>query len=101
MKLFGSALIRGRLKEFSRDLGKAVDAVHDFEDLEDDIIRAVWEKYGRWSGSRLIELTHERGDPWHQTRQENPGEKDAPIPRRLMKVWFEQKAEEASLINAG
>ena len=99
LKAFGSGSIRGRLKAFDFAGARVVVARSDFEEIEGEIIRRVWEKYGRWAGSKLIALTHQRSAPWDRTRRANPGENDARIPRPWIQEWFEQEAERASLVN--
>ena len=38
-----------------------------FDELEDDLIRQVFDHYGRYDGRTLSNLTHETGSPWDQT----------------------------------
>ena len=56
------------LKRYGR---KPVNVVQDFpdsdfDDLEGDLIRQVFDVYREFSGVQLSQLTHARGTPWHQ-----------------------------------
>lgn len=99
LKAFESGRIRGRLRAFDYAGRRVVVARANFDDMEGEIIRRVWTKYGKWSGPRLITLTHQTNAPWDRTRRDNPHESDARIPRSLIQEWFEQEAERASLVN--
>lgn len=50
------------------------------------IIDMVIETYGKLSGSRLIELTHEKGTPWHKFYRKN--ERGIIIPTRVIKEHY-------------
>src|SRR5260370_345624 len=68
LKLFGAAPIRGRLNTFDRARRQIVTARDSMDDLEGDIVRAVWKKYGHWAGPQLIALTHLSVPPWWRSR---------------------------------
>lgn len=38
-----------------------------FDEIEEDLIRQVYQAYGARSGIALSELTHRSGTPWHST----------------------------------
>jgi uncharacterized phage-associated protein len=101
LKLFGSSPIVGLLKEYDYEIDDLVVASGEFDMQEEDIISAVWEKYGTWSGPKLINFTHKRGAPWAATREANPSERDARISRSAMRDWFAEQADEASRLNYG
>lgn len=43
------------------------DPTPSFDDLEENIIQQVYEKYGKFSGIQLSSLTHLEGSPWYET----------------------------------
>jgi uncharacterized phage-associated protein len=97
VKMFGASPIRGRLKAFNQVRRQVVTARELFDELESEILKAIWEKYGSWSGSKLISLTHQKGSPWWQAR--HSGEYNARISHSAMVNWFAEEAEKASLLN--
>ena len=97
VKLFGASRIRGRLKDYDYVHRRVVTACAALDKTEGEIVRAVWKKYGSWSGPQLISLTHQRSSPWRQAR--NTGEYNARISVEAMRVWFANEAERASLVN--
>lgn len=97
VKMFGASPIRGRLMIYDRVRRVVVIARDIFDDLESEIIRAIWEKYGNWSGPKLIWLTHQIGSPWWRARQSE--EYNARIRITDMADWFAEEAERASLFN--
>lgn len=54
---------------------------------EMEIIRGVWEGFGRFSGHQLSELTHRPGTPWHVTWDR---EKFAKIPQDLIARYYQE-----------
>jgi uncharacterized phage-associated protein len=38
-----------------------------FSDNERDVIRRVWERYGKYSAFKLSDMTHRPGTPWFET----------------------------------
>ena len=100
LKLYGKQPIRGLLHDWDYDLGEAVPAQASFDGDERAILASVWNKYGRVSAAGLVRATHRHGAPWDTTRRENPGEKDARIPRAMIREWFERQADEASVLNS-
>lgn len=43
-----------------------------FMDLEETLIRAVWDLYGHLGGLELSRMTHAEDSPWKQTYQRDP-----------------------------
>ena len=39
----------------------------EFNELEERVIRVIWQQYGHLSGERLSRMTHASGSPWDQT----------------------------------
>jgi uncharacterized phage-associated protein len=99
LKMFGSSRIKGRMSAYDYAQRRIVTASETFGETEGEIIRAVWEKYGSWSGPRLIRLTHQPGSPWQQTRGTHPFIYNPRIDPELIKEWFEAEAVRASLLN--
>jgi uncharacterized phage-associated protein len=97
VKIFGASPIRGRLLTFDRVRRRVIVAHEQLDEFESDVLKAVWEKYGSWSGAKLISLTHQGGSPWWQAR--HSGEYNARISRAVMTDWFAEEAEKASLLN--
>ena len=60
-----------------------------FNSLEEDIIRFVYETYGSLDGWRLSVLTHKDGSPWSQTWESNLNPKI--IQNTLIKKYFKEE----------
>jgi uncharacterized phage-associated protein len=97
LNIYGASRIRGRLRVYDHTQRRIVVAKEIFDEIKAEIIKAVWEKYGSWSGSKLISLTHRLDSPWYRARHSN--EYDPRISIENMREWFEQEADKASLIN--
>ena len=67
-----------------------------FDDLEDDLIRQVVEKYSHLSGISLSSMTHAHGTPWHKVwNMEIPASvvgQNPLIPNDLIEEHYAQKA---------
>jgi len=61
--------------------------------LFDQVADFVVATYGDYSGLRLSAMTHAPGSPWEQTRQDNPGIKDANIDRSKLLEYFAKFVE--------
>ena len=46
-----------------------LDQAATFTEREENLIRVVWNRYGKLSGLQLSRMTHVEGSPWSQTRQ--------------------------------
>jgi uncharacterized phage-associated protein len=55
------------------------------------VIDRVWDVYGRFSGVKLSEMTHEAGSPWAAARRANPGARGVPIPNEAIRHYFKQR----------
>jgi uncharacterized phage-associated protein len=97
VKMFGASPIRGRLLTIDRVRRRVIVAHERLDEFESDVLKAVWEKYGSWSGAKLISLTHQGGSPWWRAR--HSGEYNARISHGVMTDWFAEEAEKASLLN--
>ncbi len=84
LRKYGSGDVTGKV--FTRE--PPVDP----ESGEMDIIRAVWEAYGDFSGPELSAITHMEGTPWSERWV--PGKKN-PIPNDLIAKYYRQLINEA------
>ena len=57
------------------------------------LLDRVWEVYGDRSGFQLSSLTHQDDSPWHQTRVETGGRKNANIPDKRIKEHYKKRLE--------
>ena len=62
----------------------------DFDALEDDLIRQVFDVYSDFTGVQLSQLTHARGTPWHQVWHRMG--RDSIIPDALIEEHFAELA---------
>jgi uncharacterized phage-associated protein len=72
---------------------RALDAPANEGELdhrEGDVVRQVYEIYGRKSGPALSRLTHAEGTPWHTTYV--PGEFGVVIPTDIIEDHYQQLA---------
>ena len=53
----------------SRITQPILDKSADFSEVEERIIRVVWQRYGELDGGRLSRMTHAASSPWEQTYQ--------------------------------
>ena len=67
---------------------RAPEAKFDHE--EENLVGQVYQKYGRLSGIRLSELSHEDGTPWEQVWRRN--QQTSIIPRSLMAEYYSSVA---------
>lgn len=87
LKEYGAGSVTRQLSEnVSRDV--PLDAE------EADIIRQVYDVYGRQNGVQLSALTHRRGTPWHTTWR--PNSMGVPISNDLIAEHYRRIADERS-----
>ena len=65
-------------------------ADEDFDELEEDLVDQVHEKYGSLSGRELSRLTHAVGTPWHQVWYGKG--RNSIIPNFLIQEHYAEKA---------
>jgi uncharacterized phage-associated protein len=65
----------------------------DLTDRERQVIRHVWNRYGKLNAIQLSQLTHQRGTPWFETFT-NRG-RDGVIAEALIRTHYQLLAEEA------
>lgn len=62
-----------------------------------DIIKEVWEAYGKYTRVQLANITHREGTPWHKLTRECPYEvfrdKNVTIPHELIRNYFMTRLE--------
>ena len=66
----------------------------DYDELEEDLIDQVWEKYGHFSGLQLSAMTHTAGSPWEQIR--NASGQNAVIPDPIIEKYYARQLNGAS-----
>lgn len=52
------------------------------------VVDTVWERYKRYTGVQLSNVTHQPGTPWEQTWSEAPGRKGLTIPNERIEQHF-------------
>lgn len=87
-KQFGSSVITEQLPAPTGD---------KLDPEADEILNAVVENYGRFSGAALSNLTHRKGSPWSQVWEE--GVTHIEIPTNLIRSHYE-KLKEADRVDA-
>jgi uncharacterized phage-associated protein len=58
------------------------------------LLKKVWDVYGKYSAIQLSNLTHEEGSPWYQLNREYDRQipKGTDIPRKMMRDFFRKQA---------
>jgi len=62
-----------------------------FDELEEDVIKQVYEKYGQQSGVALSRITHQPGSPWSNVWAEGRGHSST-ISNDLLEEYYRQQA---------
>jgi uncharacterized phage-associated protein len=101
LKRYGSSFITDKLREVTFRDGKALFVparIHDELSPEKEayarqLIRRVWEVYGKYSGSQLSNMTHAPDSPWSLTP--NKDIRGTDIPDDLIKAYFHKIAKRA------
>jgi len=60
-------------------------------DEERELVRRVWEVYGKYSAYQLSNMTHDPDGPWSKTYDSSA--KDVVIPNDAIQAYFAQKAQ--------
>jgi uncharacterized phage-associated protein len=63
------------------------DGIIEPSSEKEEIIKAVWNAYGNFSGSKLSALTHKEGTPWSETWKKD---KYGIIPIELIRDHYKQ-----------
>ena len=64
-----------------------------FTQQESRIIHAVYEHFGSWPASRLVQITHEVGTPWHRVWAQ--GSQGRKLSNRWIGKFFRDQRERA------
>lgn len=64
-KPFGSSRITSRCRGLNRNSGQIEVVAYDFDAATIEILETVLSFYGRMSPSKLVDLSHAEGGPWH------------------------------------
>jgi uncharacterized phage-associated protein len=79
--------------------GKVTYPQQKMSDVDADLMKQIWDIYGRMSAFRLSDLTHEPGGQWHIASQ--MGGNYAPIPNDLIQKYYEMKRLKAAQVANG
>lgn len=52
------------------------------------LLNKIWDVFGKYSGGQLSEMTHVKGSPWKQMREQYGDVRDIPIPDEIIKKYF-------------
>ena len=55
------------------------------------LLNKIWEVYGKYSGTKLSQLTHNDGSPWHAAWEESGGVRNAHIEEDKIKDHYRKK----------
>ena len=66
----------------------------ELDEYEDDLVKQVYDKYGRFSGVDLSRRTHAPGTPWHKIWKRKG--RNAVIPNPLIQKYYAGIAEASS-----
>ncbi|BAU37863.1 uncharacterized phage-associated protein-like protein [Acetobacter pasteurianus NBRC 101655] len=74
LKRYGAGPVDALIREnnacpFEDERGDIVSA--ELNELERNVIDAVWDEYGSFTGGKLSRITHKPGTPWTITMQQN------------------------------
>lgn len=74
LKRYGAGPVDALIREnntspFEDERGEVASV--NLSELERDLIDAVWEEYGSFTGIKLSRITHQPGTPWTATMQQN------------------------------
>lgn len=95
-KAFGTSGITREGTELVRQLNGTLSwmaPVLTFEKTEivRQLIKKIWQVYGKYSGNQLSTMTHNPDTPWAKAREGyDENERDIPIPNKLMKIYFKK-----------
>lgn len=87
IKVYGSGPVEEIVFE-----GDKNDRTSLYED-EVELIEFIYKKYGKMSGSSLVDLTHETGSPWDQTKDRVPYFWDREIDQSIIRKYYKDEFE--------
>ena len=70
---------------------KIVEPEIDYDDsYTSQLLKKVWDEYGKYGAIALSDLTHKIGTPWEQTSRTSGGIKNADIPNDLIREHYQK-----------
>lgn len=95
-KRFGSGSITGKATAFDARDFEMIEVPVPVDLSVQQYLRNVWESYGKFTATRLSEMTHAPDGPWDQTWKRNEGVRGADIPFELIRVHFKAATENSA-----
>lgn len=96
-KQFGSVGIKSKATEFDSSSFDFVEVQPPQEESIKKFLSNVWNSYGKYTGTKLSEMTHAEGSPWEHTWKAACGMKGADIPLNLIEQHFKAVIEKSQL----
>jgi uncharacterized phage-associated protein len=89
-KEFGSGPITRAAVDWNWDhfVEPSIDRKEEGAKRSISLIERIWLEYGRFTGIKLSNMTHEPGTPWDQTWFKEPGRKGVDIDDATIKDYF-------------
>ena len=91
-KDFGSGQITRKATDIDDDFELFTPNVNKNDSQTIALLNKVWEVYGKFTAGQLSSLTHKKGSPWHQVREDSPNKKNVHIPDEVIKKYYEAMA---------
>ena len=92
-KRFGSSVVACRATDFEGM--ELCEVPSPTEPKIRDFLRHIWDSYGRFTGTKLSEMTHAEGSPWDVTWKESQGLRGVDIPFERITEHFKNAVEKA------
>lgn len=64
--------------------------VSDSSGTVQELVKKIWDVYGKYSGTQLSDMTHAPNTPWTLTRKKYGDMRDVVIPDELIKKYFKE-----------
>ena len=74
-----------------------VPVIADSNEMQ--VIKGVWDAYGKYTAIQLSSLTHKEGTPWSYMWAKANGRKNVPIPFELIESHYETLISERTHVN--
>lgn len=98
-KRFGSGAISHNATVFGGDLEELEVQVPADPGIQ-SFLSSVWKSYGKYTGTKLSEMTHAVGGPWDETRKASAGMRSADIPFDIIERHFKEAVARAKAAKA-
>lgn len=95
-KRFGSGAISAKATDFDPVDFELVEVPVPEDPVILQYLRNVWASYGKFTATRLSEMTHSVDSPWDQTWRKNVGVRGADIPFELIRDHFKVAAQKSA-----